>query len=146
MQDEFRGDVASGDVSIDERDRFQSDVIASATNIDPVSGQSTGYATFDDSGTTQTLKVSPIKTSVFSINGQQDFDDVAVTADDLVTYRITRDVRGSDIENLVISEYFPLPVFTVNELHWADGDLNACLLYTSPSPRDLSTSRMPSSA
>ena len=26
------------------------------------------------------------------------------------------------------------------------GSLNACLLYTSPSPRDLSTSRMPSSA
>ena len=25
-------------------------------------------------------------------------------------------------------------------------DLSACLLYTSPSPRDLSTSRMPSSA
>ena len=25
-------------------------------------------------------------------------------------------------------------------------DINACLLYTSPSPRDLSTSRMPSSA
>ena len=27
-----------------------------------------------------------------------------------------------------------------------DADLNICLLYTSPSPRDLSTSRMPSSA
>ena len=27
-----------------------------------------------------------------------------------------------------------------------DGVLRACLLYTSPSPRDLSTSRMPSSA
>ena len=26
------------------------------------------------------------------------------------------------------------------------GKLNICLLYTSPSPRDLSTSRMPSSA
>ena len=26
------------------------------------------------------------------------------------------------------------------------GDINTCLLYTSPSPRDLSTSRMPSSA
>ena len=26
------------------------------------------------------------------------------------------------------------------------GDLKCCLLYTSPSPRDLSTSRMPSSA
>ena len=31
---------------------------------------------------------------------------------------------------------------------WAErvGILNICLLYTSPSPRDLSTSRMPSSA
>ena len=27
-----------------------------------------------------------------------------------------------------------------------DGSYNSCLLYTSPSPRDLSTSRMPSSA
>ena len=27
-----------------------------------------------------------------------------------------------------------------------DNDKNTCLLYTSPSPRDLSTSRMPSSA
>ena len=27
-----------------------------------------------------------------------------------------------------------------------EGDMTTCLLYTSPSPRDLSTSRMPSSA
>ena len=27
-----------------------------------------------------------------------------------------------------------------------DADYNACLLYTSPSPRDVSSSRMPSSA
>ena len=37
------------------------------------------------------------------------------------------------------------------DLHPADiaelcNDLNACLLYTSPSPRDGATSRMPSSA
>ena len=29
---------------------------------------------------------------------------------------------------------------------WEDREYYACLLYTSPSPRDLSTSRMPSSA
>ena len=29
---------------------------------------------------------------------------------------------------------------------YSDDDVNTCLLYTSPSPRDLSTSRMPSSA
>ena len=31
-------------------------------------------------------------------------------------------------------------------MHCSDAPCTACLLYTSPSPRDLSTSRMPSSA
>ena len=40
---------------------------------------------------------------------------------------------------------------TLKDLHEADvanliENLTSCLLYTSPSPRDLSTSRMPSSA
>ena len=33
-----------------------------------------------------------------------------------------------------------------NRAHLSYADLSGCLLYTSPSPRDLSTSRMPSSA
>ena len=38
-------------------------------------------------------------------------------------------------------------VFTLRDgLSWHDGTPVTCLLYTSPSPRDLSTSRMPSSA
>ena len=37
----------------------------------------------------------------------------------------------------------PLIELTYN---WDEGDYDGCLLYTSPSPRDLSTSRMPSSA
>ena len=35
----------------------------------------------------------------------------------------------------------------IGHVRWAThGSPNSCLLYTSPSPRDLSTSRMPSSA
>ena len=37
-------------------------------------------------------------------------------------------------------------MFHVNEANDEKGELTVCLLYTSPSPRDLSTSRMPSSA
>ena len=52
----------------------------------------------------------------------------------------------------------PLSIWRYKDLLPADGDdpvdimagytplIKACLLYTSPSPRDLSTSRMPSSA
>ena len=42
----------------------------------------------------------------------------------------------------------PLPAFTAGVFAQAPGEARAyaCLLYTSPSPRDLSTSRMPSSA
>ena len=45
-----------------------------------------------------------------------------------------------------VDKYFLIrsTVNTTQTKEWEDG--NTCLLYTSPSPRDLSTSRMPSSA
>ena len=51
-------------------------------------------------------------------------------------------VSGDSISDL---EQTPLKIFDVTE---EDGNLylNICLLYTSPSPRDISGSRMPSSA
>ena len=52
-----------------------------------------------------------------------------------VTQLIARRVRESG----VYSEIFPYT-------KWEEGLKKICLLYTSPSPRDLSTSRMPSSA
>ena len=46
----------------------------------------------------------------------------------LVTNGIYRDLKNNDFSDFIVKKY------------------NGCLLYTSPSPRDLSTSRMPSSA
>ena len=44
---------------------------------------------------------------------------------------------GSEIKDLISNFNLMIPI---------SDDNNICLLYTSPSPRDLSTSRMPSSA
>ena len=73
-------------------------------------------------------------------------------------------IQVEDTENYNAHPYQKLPVIkkykngnTLEALKWGlipgwakDKDfkalINACLLYTSPSPRDLSTSRMPSSA
>ena len=46
---------------------------------------------------------------------------------------------------LIAAELFSLYSFNENRKKYKDYN-ESCLLYTSPSPRDLSTSRMPSSA
>ena len=62
-----------------------------------------------------------------------------------------------EIERLVKKRYFRLHVdndeqtirdilFQCRNIAATEWDITNCLLYTSPSPRDLSTSRMPSSA
>ena len=63
-------------------------------------------------------------------------DDPCISTD--VTHTIYKEILNSscffiavaEIEKKVVGSYY----------------INICLLYTSPSPRDLSTSRMPSSA
>ena len=47
-----------------------------------------------------------------------------------------------EISNITNQDFFDLVMQTSNWLQ----SIGICLLYTSPSPRDLSTSRMPSSA
>ena len=53
-----------------------------------------------------------------------------------------------NFENGEFKNNEPTALFTDEMSFWDffKTDLNSCLLYTSPSPRDLSTSRMPSSA
>ena len=48
-----------------------------------------------------------------------------------------------------VYNYLTMPAtdgITINSVNFTPGARTFCLLYTSPSPRDLSTSRMPSSA
>ena len=53
-------------------------------------------------------------------------------------------LKFSDITDCVISTVVPQSLFNMRNL--ARRHLNICLLYTSPSPRDRTRSRMPSSA
>ena len=54
-------------------------------------------------------------------------------------------VQGDQIVVDLPESYSGVVMFTYTVLD-ASGATSTCLLYTSPSPRDLSTSRMPSSA
>ena len=52
------------------------------------------------------------------------------------------DIVEDSLDEVESSETEPL----VEDSYYANGDINTCLLYTSPSPRDQRGSRMPSSA
>ena len=58
-------------------------------------------------------------------------------------FPVIKFVEGASAQGLVL---FDLSNDDLNRLDFYEGSFNYCLLYTSPSPRDLSTSRMPSSA
>ena len=53
---------------------------------------------------------------------------------------------GNSTYNVSINLHAPATPGTYYLIFASNCEMNLCLLYTSPSPRDLSTSRMPSSA
>ena len=83
---------------------------------------------------------------------------VATPALTLQTGLLEKDLAPEELDNSVrsFSGTTPLPDCSLTDVsvtevyHDSSSDwieiYNSCLLYTSPSPRDLSTSRMPSSA
>ena len=58
----------------------------------------------------------------------------------------TADIDKSYLMHLSVGTAFSITIFTSFVSVMTHRKHKACLLYTSPSPRDLSTSRMPSSA
>ena len=71
------------------------------------------------------------------IEGRIPYNDLARVAISVFTAKF-RDGVGVVHEDRKFINY--------DEIYWGEIEENPCLLYTSPSPRDLSTSRMPSSA
>ena len=75
-----------------------------------------------------------------NITNTQTSDIYAINDDTLARAILTFCVDGAD------AIMYTLTIGTVNAASIVDALYSICLLYTSPSPRDLSTSRMPSSA
>ena len=75
---------------------------------------------------------------------------VGLRAEALESLLIEKGLIQSDQIDQTISLYNervgPMNGARVVAKAWKDPEYKNCLLYTSPSPRDLSTSRMPSSA
>ena len=73
--------------------------------------------------------------------------DLSAEVAEELTWQTLSDVEFKDVYLEELDAYYWMPTFGPKVLASEGKDLYlTCLLYTSPSPRDLSTSRMPSSA
>ena len=95
-----------------------------------------------DEGDDLTLSLAAMEEAVF--------DDVMVTLNEIAgTFKIyeylqERQLAGEELSEDEFQKLQSKRILLAEQMQ--NIYLNACLLYTSPSPRDLSTSRMPSSA
>jgi hypothetical protein len=118
--DAFQNAVPSGDASIDERDVFLTPAAVSAETLVPISFEPSSVQTTDTSGTRMQVATGRLQTSVYAMNGVTGIDLRQASAGDLVTYRVTRSVSSTDIEDLVLNDFLPLPVHSVASVRWVD--------------------------
>ena len=116
--EEFTDTYPSGDRSVD-----QGDVLGNSVTIDgrvltvQDAVTPTGNYEADTSGASVNIPYGVITKSIYAINGSTSFGSpVAISPGDTVTYRVTYTLPTSDFEDLELSDYLPLPVFTAGEV------------------------------
>jgi len=117
IQEEFTDTYDPGDPSVDQGDALNNDVTVTGTILNNPDLSATANQESDTSGAAVNIKHSKISKDVYAINGSTSFSTpIKVTPQDTVTYRIKYELPTSDFENLLISDYLPLPVFSSSEI------------------------------
>ena len=98
----------------------------------------------------ETLETACLDTSI-STNRMKLWDWMQNCSHNIVSVSGVNQKIGTTVQALQICWYLKgrgksICYISLKEEPWLEAQFKNCLLYTSPSPRDLSTSRMPSSA
>ncbi len=120
IQDQFTDDYPSGDPSVDQGDKLDDQATISARLLNTVDFTPTGSTVTDDATAGFTIGRGELTKAVYAINGSTTLPtdangNVIIKPGDEVTYRLTYTLPSSDIENLSFDDYFPLPVFHVDD-------------------------------
>ena len=113
----FSDNFPSGDASVDQGDVLQNSATVASTLHSVADLSATAQTEDDDTSTTLKIAFGTVTKSVYAINGNLGFaQPIEVHPGDTVTYRLQYSMPTSDYENLVISDYLPLPVFSAAEV------------------------------
>lgn len=133
IQDEFADTFPSGDRSVDQGDSITNNTLsisgtvrqnAEDGSIANVIGPAPNGREDDNSSAGVTIQSGNLFKSIYAINNNTTLPTgpsglVSVEPGDVVTYRIAYTLPSSDFENLVFTDFLPLPVFDVDD---PDGD------------------------
>jgi fimbrial isopeptide formation D2 family protein/uncharacterized repeat protein (TIGR01451 family) len=133
IQDEYADTFLSGDRSVDQGDVITNNDLSITGSVRQNAEDGSIATTLlpaetDNSSASVTIATGTLVKDVYAINGNTTLPTgpsgkVSLTPGDVVTYRIRYTVPTSDFENLVLSDFLPLPIFDVND-HNADGVTN----------------------
>ncbi len=118
IQEEFIDPVAGQDRSVDQGDTLTNAATLTADNhvnrVDNVLMPASGHAEADAASASTTIPVGTLTKQLFAINGDTGISgELNISAGDRVTYRLTYNLPTTDFEDLVLTDFFPLPVFDV---------------------------------
>ncbi len=115
IQDIFTDTYPSGDPSVDHGDHISNAVVVEGAVLHPHDLSITGFSEADDSAAGFSIVFGPFSKSIYAVNGSTTFTSpVQISPGDDVTYRLKYTLPSTDFEDLVITDYLPLPVFSTS--------------------------------
>lgn len=117
IQDAFTDDLPSGNPSLNPRDVLTDNATIDGQLLDVRTLAPTLERETDNSSASITIANTAITKSIYAINGSLTLPTtpsgaILVRPGDTVTYRLTYTVPSGDVENLVLNDYLPSPIFS----------------------------------
>ncbi len=117
IQENFTDTYPSGDISVDQGDILRNTVAVNGQLLNVVDLTTTGMETeADTSGASVSIARGTFTKSIYALNGNTTFTTpLKITVGDRVTYRLEYTLITSDVEDMTFTDYFPLPIFDVDD-------------------------------
>ncbi|WP_197455228.1 DUF4347 domain-containing protein [Stieleria neptunia] len=113
IQEDFTTYYLSGDRSVDAGDPLASSVTVTGRVRDGISD--TQFES-DSSGTSLFIVGPAISKSVYAIEGDTNKRNDPIMAGQSITYRLAFSMPTADYENLILTDFLPLPIYRANEV------------------------------
>ena len=125
VQQAFSDDFPSGDQSVDQGDVLRNVASVVGSVLDSQTLEPTGFTEGDGSetnepvgtGASTELPIGVFTKSVYAVNGSTSVaSPVHIRPGDQVTFRLHETLPTSDIEDFVLWDYLPLPIFAATQV------------------------------